>query len=75
MVKPFVRKLSGEQKKAGGEVKEVQQSNPSTLAELKAARKAQQDTVRRIAELKLRLLHLTETHWEQSISVLKRWIQ
>lgn len=74
MAKSLVHKLTGVQKSRGNGVQDPQQSDSSMLAELKATRKAQQDTVRRIAELKLRLLQLTESHWDQSITVLKRWM-
>ncbi len=44
------------------------------LSQLKEWRKAQKETSRRVEELKLRLLQLTDKHWEQSISILKGWL-
>ena len=45
------------------------------LAELKALRKAQRESARRVEELKLRLLQLSENHWDQTVNILKRWIR
>ncbi len=45
------------------------------LAELKALRKAQRESNLRVEELKLRLLLLSEKHWDQSISILKGWLK
>lgn len=43
------------------------------LAELRAQRKAQRDGSRRVEELKLRLVQLTERNWEQTVSIIKKW--
>ena len=43
------------------------------LAELRALRKAQRDHSRRVEELKLRLLQLTEHNWDQAVTLIKRW--
>ncbi len=48
--------------------------DPQALAELKALRKAQKECSLRVEELKLRLLLLTEKHWDQSVSILKNWL-
>lgn len=45
------------------------------LAELRALRKAQRDAARRVEELKLRLLQLTEHNWDQTVSIIKKWTQ
>lgn len=43
------------------------------LAELRALRKAQKEAFRRVEELKLRLLQLTEHNWDQTVSIIKNW--
>ncbi len=44
------------------------------IATLKAMRKAHKDASRRTEELRGRLLQLTEKHWDQTISILKGWM-
>ncbi len=44
------------------------------LQELKEWQRTQKATARRVEELRLRLLQLTEKNWEQSISIVKGWL-
>ncbi len=44
------------------------------LQELKEWQRTQKETSRRVEELRLRLLQLSEKHWEQSICILKGWL-
>ncbi len=46
----------------------------NAMSQLKEWRKSQKESARRVEELKLRLLQLTEKHWEQSITILKSWL-
>ncbi len=48
--------------------------NQQALAELRALRQAQRDSARKTEELKLRLFQLTESHWDQTVNILKRWL-
>ena len=51
----------------------VMAGNAPSLAELRAMRKAQHDSARRVEELKLRLLQLSEQHWDQTVHIIKQW--
>ncbi len=64
MVKESVRKTI-EAAKAG---------DADALAEVRAWKKNQRESGRRVEEMRLRLLQLTEKHWEQSISIMKTWL-
>ncbi len=44
------------------------------MQELKDWQRTQRETARRVEELRLRLLQLTEKNWEQSISIVKNWL-
>ncbi len=48
--------------------------DPAAVEELKAWKKKQRETSRRVEELKLRLLQLSEKHWDQSINIIKGWL-
>ncbi len=49
-------------------------SGSGEIAELKALKKKQRETGRRVEELRLRLLQLSEQHWDQSMSIIKSWL-
>ncbi len=44
------------------------------IASLKAQRKAQREASLRAEELRMRLLQLSEKHWDQTICILKGWM-
>lgn len=49
-------------------------SNPPSLEELKAIRKAQRATNQRVEDLKMRLFRITEQHMDQAVSLIRRWM-
>ncbi len=52
----------------------AKQGDGQAIARLKALRKEQKESSRRAEELRLRLLQLTDRHWEQALSILKGWM-
>ncbi len=52
----------------------AQSGNEEALANLKALRKAQKEISRRTEELRVRLLQLTNRHWDQTICIVKGWM-
>ncbi len=46
----------------------------AALEEIRTWKKNQRETGRRVEELKLRLMQLTERNWDQSISIIKNWL-
>ncbi len=52
----------------------AKQGDEQAISRLKAMRKAQKESSRRTEELRLRLLQLTDRHWEQAVSILKGWM-
>ncbi len=52
----------------------AKQGDAQAIASLKARRKAQREASRRAEELRMRLLQLTDKHWDQTISILKGWM-
>ncbi len=62
---------------ANESVRKIEQAisgDSAAMEELKALKKKQRETSRRVEELKLRLLQLSEKHWDQSINILKGWL-
>lgn len=49
-------------------------SAPLSLSELRSLRLAQRATSQRVEELKMRLFRLTEQHMEQTVSLIRRWM-
>ncbi len=50
-------------------------SEPVSLEELKAIRKAQKAANLRVEELKMRLFRITEQHMDQAVSLIRRWME
>ncbi len=50
-------------------------SEPPSLDELRAIRKAQKATNQRVEELKIRLFRITEQHMDQAVSLIRRWME
>ncbi len=46
----------------------------TAIEQLKEWQKNHKQASHRVEELRMRLLQLTERHWEQSISILKGWL-
>ncbi len=46
----------------------------NALEEVRNWRKKQKETTHRVEELKLRLFQLSEKHWDQSISIMRSWL-
>ncbi len=49
-------------------------SAPPSLSELRSLRLAQRATNQRVEELKVRLFQLTEQNMEQTVSLIRRWM-
>jgi len=49
-------------------------SAPPSLSELRAIRLAQRATNQRVEELKVRLYRLAEHNMEQTVSLIRRWL-
>lgn len=47
---------------------------PPSLSELRAIRVAQRATNQRVEELKMRLFRLSEQHMEQTVNLIRRWM-
>lgn len=45
-----------------------------SLAELRALRQAQRATNQRVEELKLKLFRITERHMDQTVGLIRRWM-
>ncbi len=52
----------------------AKKGDTSAMEEVRTWQKNQRETTRRVEELKLRLLQLSEKHWEQSINIIKNWL-
>ncbi len=52
----------------------AKQGDANAMEEVRAWQRGQREANRRVEELKLRLLQLSEKHWEQSINILKGWL-
>ena len=45
-----------------------------SLEELRAQRRARVQTNKRVEDLKLRLLRITESHMDQAVRIIRRWL-
>ena len=45
-----------------------------SLAELRALRQARKATSQRVEELKLKLFRITERHMDQTVGLIRRWM-
>ncbi len=52
----------------------AKKGDANAINQLKEIRQSQKATSRRVEELRLRLLQLTERHWEQSVTIIKTWL-
>ncbi|MBO4335732.1 MAG: flagellar M-ring protein FliF [Desulfovibrio sp.] len=62
------------QQKPNPSVRLAENGAPS-LEELRAQRRERAETNRRVEDLKLRLLRITEQHMDQAVRLIRRWLR
>ena len=62
------------QQKPKPSVRLAENASPS-LEELRAQRRERLETNRRVEDLKLRLLRITEQHMDQAVRLIRRWLR
>ncbi len=62
------------QQKPKPSVGQAENDAPS-LEELRAQRRERVETNRRVEDLKLRLLRMTEQHMDQAVRLIRRWLR